>query len=48
MDAQPTPSRVARYMHHAVVAALSALIAFILWQAYGDWLLSPREHVVLD
>jgi len=48
MDAQPTPSRVERFVHHTVVAALSVLITFILWQCYGEWLLSPRDHVVLD
>jgi len=48
MDAQPTPSRLARFLHHAVVAALSVMITVILWQSYGDWLLSPRDHVVLD
>lgn len=48
MDAQATPSRLARIVHHAVVAALAVLIAAILWQAYGDWLMSPRVDVVLD
>ncbi|HEX5163083.1 MAG TPA: hypothetical protein VFV88_15275 [Steroidobacteraceae bacterium] len=48
MDAQATPSRLSRLVHHAVVAALALLITAILWQAYGDWLMSPRIDVVLD
>lgn len=47
MDTQPTNTRRAR-SHIAVVATLAILIAVVLWQAYGPWLLSPSHHVIVN
>jgi len=47
MDTQPTNTRRARW-HFAVMATLAILIAVVLWQAYGPWLLSPSHHVIVN
>jgi hypothetical protein len=47
MDAQQTNTRRVRILQRACVATLAILIAAVLWQAYGPWLLSPHQHVTV-
>jgi hypothetical protein len=47
MDAQQTNTRRVRILQRACVAILAILITAVLWQAYGPWLLSPRQHVTV-
>lgn len=47
MDAQQTNTRRVRILQRACVATLAILIAAVLWQGYGPWLLSPRQHVTV-